>query len=220
MMQGVIDAESFELDEITRGFARVPTEILDVASGLCVQESARLLSEASGSGRENHACNSDCQHYASIATLSKFIPDCDPDNKAARTCRVVMSRRHVMLAVQTSLAFLVFLLNVAWTTWARKSHPTSTMIGTLFMGDCSRIKSINLGLHLLLNAFSSLFLGAGNYCMQILVAPTGQEVRRAHDSGTYFDIGIHSIHNFWHVTRYRKMAWLGLGICSTLLHLM
>jgi hypothetical protein len=212
--------ESFELDEFIRGFARVPTEILDVASGLCVQESTRLLSGSSESRHEPHASNSDSQRYASIAALAKFIPACDPYDKAARTCRVRMSRRKVMLGVQTLLAFLVFLLNVAWTAWARKTHPTSIVIGTLLTGDCSRIKNFNLGLHLLLNAFSSLFLGAGNYCMQVLVAPTSQEVRKAHDSGTYFDIGVHSIHNFWHITRYRKIAWLGLGICSTLLHLM
>jgi len=212
--------ENFELDDFTRGFTRVPTEMLDVVSGLCVQESTGLLSDSPESGRELRASNSECQRYANIAALSKFIPACDPYDQSARTFRVVMSRRRVMLAVQTSLACLVFVLNLTWTIWTAKTHPTSAVIGTLFAGNCSRIKNINLGLHLLLNALSSLFLGAGNYCMQVLVAPTGQEVRTAHESGRYFDIGIHSLHNFWHITRYRKIAWLGLGLCSTILHLM
>lgn len=59
---------------------------------------------------------------------------------------------------------------------------------------------MNIGIHLLLNVLSSLFLGAGNYCMQILVAPTGAEVQLAHKSGIYFDIGIHSIYNLRLIT--------------------
>lgn len=125
-----------------------------------------------------------------------------------------------MLATQTTLAFVVFLANIAWTVWATKSHPASGVIGSLSIGRCSRIRNVNIGIHLLLNIFSSLFLGAGNYCMQILVAPTGAEVLSAHDSGTYFDIGIHSIHNLRRINWNRKLLWLGLGICSTLLHLM
>jgi hypothetical protein len=210
----------YELEDLATGFARVPTNILDVASGLCIHEFARLLPDHSASDSGPHDSSSDFLRYANIERLSKFIPACDPHSKVARTCRVIMSRREVMLSMQTSLAFFVFLINVALAAWATKVHPTPAMIGSFFTGNCARIKNINIGLHFLLNVLSSLFLGAGNYCMQVVVAPTGEEVRSAHASGRYFDIGVHSIHNLRHVSWHRRVTWLGLGICSTLLHLM
>ena len=218
--EGADTVESYELDDLTTGFARIPTDVLDVAGGLGLQETSHLLLDSSAGDNETPVSNSGYPRYADVGLLSKFIPACDPYDKSARTCRVVMSRRRVMLSVQASLAFLVFLMNVAWTVWATKRHPTSAMIGNILTGNCTHIRNINIGLHLLLNGFSSLFLGAGNYCMQVVVAPTSSEVRAAHASGRYFDIGIHSMRNLQHITKYRRATWLGLGICSTLLHLM
>lgn len=225
-----IGVENYELENLWY-FARVPTDIANIASGLREpqgnrpqesrpEETVRLLSDTLQDGSVVSGTELMSLRYASRKIISKFIPDCDPNNKRARTCRVVMSRRKVMLSIQTTLAFVVFLANIALTAWATKSHPTSSVIGSLSIGRCSRIRNVNIGIHLLLNVLSSLFLGAGNYCMQILVAPTGAEVRSAHESGTYFDIGIHSIHNIRHITWHRKLFWFGLGICSTLLHLM
>jgi hypothetical protein len=217
---GISDNPSYELEDLPTGFARVPTNILDIASGLCIHESARLLPDHSASDLGPHDSSSDCPRYANVEHFSKFIPACNPHSKVARTCRVVMSRRKVMLSMQSSLALFVFLVNVALAAWATKVHPMTAMVGSLFTGNCARIKNINIGLHFLLNVFSSLFLGAANYCMQVAVAPTGGEVRSAHASGRYFDIGVHSIHNLWHVSWHRRVTWLGLGTCSTLLHLM
>lgn len=224
-----VEIDYSELDNLVF-FARVPTDIANIASGLHEplvdrpqesrpEETIPLLSDTLEDDSQVSGTESMSSRYASRESISRFIPDCDPNSKRARTCRVVMSRRKVMLATQTTLALVVFLANIACTAWALVSHPASGVIGSLSVGRCSRIRDVNIGIHLLLNVLSSLFLGAGNYCMQILVAPTGTEVQSAHESGTYFDIGIHSIHNLRRITWHRKLLWLGLGICSTLLHL-
>lgn len=208
----IIDVDDYELDDL-EFFSPIPTDIANIAGGLREprdnrpqenrpEETIRLLpgtleDDSAVSGTESMP-----PRYVNRESISQFIPDCDPNNKRARTCRVMMSRRKAMLATQTTLAFVVFLANIAWTVWATKTHPASGVICSLSIGRCSRIRNVNIGIHLLLNVLSSLFLGAGNYCMQILVAPTGTELRSAHDSGKYFDIGIHSIHNLRHITWY------------------
>jgi hypothetical protein len=99
---GISDNPSYELEDLPTGFARVPTNILDVASGLCIHESARLLPDHSASDLGPHDSSSDCPRYANVEHFSKFIPACNPHSKVARTCRVVMSRRKVMLSMQSS----------------------------------------------------------------------------------------------------------------------
>lgn len=206
----VFDTEDCEMDYLNV-FDRVPTDIVNIASGLREtpesglqksrpDETIHLLSDTLQEDGAVSDTESIPLRYASRERISTLILECDPSNKRARTCRVIMSRRKIMLATQTSLAFLVFLANIVWTAWAAKSHPASGVIGGLLIGRSSQIKNVNIGVHLLLNISSSLFLGAGNYCMQILVAPTGGEVRSAHAFGKYFDIGIHSIHNLRYIT--------------------
>ncbi|CAO2649251.1 Nn.00g066360.m01.CDS01 [Neocucurbitaria sp. VM-36] len=68
-------------------------------------------------------------------------------------------------------------------------------------------------------ALSTLFLGAGNYCMQVLVAPSRAEVDKAHREGYSLDVGIHSFGNVWRISPKRRAAWFVLGVISTLMHL-
>jgi hypothetical protein len=196
-------SESYEMDHLMESFVRVPTDVANVASSLRIDDLEPLIPKATGAN--DGSCSSSLHHsrYASKAGLSKFIPECDPDHHRARTCRVIRSRRIVMLALQATLAFLVFFVNLSITVWV-----------------CVRVKQMNTGLHLVLNLLSTLFLGAGNYCMQVLVAPSGEELRKSHSAGSYYDIGIHSIHNLRQIGRGRRLLWIGFGICSTLLHLM
>jgi hypothetical protein len=213
-------SESYEMDHLMESFVRVPTDVANVASSLRIDDLEPLIPKATGAN--DGSCSSSLHHsrYASKAGLSKFIPECDPDHHRARTCRVIRSRRIVMLALQATLAFLVFFVNLSITVWVTKKYPASDGVGTLLTGNCVRVKQMNTGLHLVLNLLSTLFLGAGNYCMQVLVAPSGEELRKSHSAGSYYDIGIHSIHNLRQIGRGRRLLWIGFGICSTLLHLM
>jgi len=79
---------------------------------------------------------------------------------------------------------------------------------------------INTGAHVILNVLSSLFLGAGNYYMQVLVAPSAESIRKRHASGKHLDIGVQSIGNLQFAAKDNKVLWWALGSVSLLLHLL
>lgn len=56
--------------------------------------------------------------------------------------------------------------------------------------------------------------------MQVLAAPTRQEVDRAHARNRWLDIGVPSVRNLWHISPYRAVVWWILGLSSIPLHLL
>ncbi|KAI9801518.1 MAG: hypothetical protein M1833_002750 [Piccolia ochrophora] len=93
-------------------------------------------------------------------------------------------------------------------------------VGTLMEGDCDVVKRLDIWIHLLLNILSAMLLGASNYCMQRLSAPTRAELDRAHAKFVWLNVGIPSVKNLLHISRYRVFLWSLLGISSIPLHLM
>lgn len=89
----------------------------------------------------------------------------------------------------------------------------------MFLGSCATAKKLNLWLHLLINILSTLLLGASNFCMQLLVAPTRHEVNKAHERAFWLDIGTSSVKNLRRIARKSMLTWLCLGFSSALLHL-
>ena len=125
-----------------------------------------------------------------------------------------------MLIIQQTLAAVVFGLNVGWTSWASTTYKTSGGIGTLYIGDCSTVKTLNLWLHLAINILSTLLLGSSNYFMQLLVAPTRDEVDKAHRESTWLDIGTPSVRNLRWISKESVLTWCSLGLSSAILHLL
>ena len=126
-----------------------------------------------------------------------------------------------MLNIQLAIASFVVVSNVAVTLWAGISHPPySNGVGILLFGSCSLTSTLNSVLHVALNVISSLFLGAGNYCMQVLVAPSRLEIHRAHSRGVSLEIGVASVKNLLYIQRKRVVIWLLTGILATILHLL
>lgn len=66
---------------------------------------------------------------------------------------------------------------------------------TLYRGKCSTSKNWVRGLHLLINALSTIMLAASNYCMQCLCAQSRKTVDNAHSQRRWLDIGVPSIEN-------------------------
>lgn len=158
--------------------------------------------------------------YAKAEYLSKYIPELDPGNARARTMRVKMAKRTTMLRVQMAIATLIVAINVTIMLWAVLTYPPDDRgVGTFSFGDCSSAAALNSALHVALNIVSSLFLGAGNYCMQILVAPSREEIARAHHRGTALEIGVPSVRNLRHIEWIRVTAWVIIGLIATLLHI-
>jgi hypothetical protein len=116
----------------------------------------------------------------------------------------------------------VFTLNLIFTIWAATQlKEVVNGIGVLLdYKSCASIKSLNTGLHVLINALSALLLAGSNYCMQCLAAPNRQQVDEAHRSGRWLDIGVTSLRNLFRLGWVNLSLWVVLGISSVPLHLL
>jgi hypothetical protein len=59
---------------------------------------------------------------------------------------------------------------------------------TLYTGDCELVSPLNTGIHLIINALSTILLSSSNYCMQCLSAPTRQDIDKAHRNKRWLDM--------------------------------
>lgn len=114
----------------------------------------------------------------------------------------------------------VLLLNCILTIVVNAKHDLQGGYGTLQQGDCSKTKRLDLWLHLLINVLSTLLLGASNYTMQCLSAPTREELDNAHTQGRWLDIGVPSVRNLASVAPWRSVLWILLLLSSIPLHLL
>lgn len=90
----------------------------------------------------------------------------------------------------------------------------------LYDGQCDTTKKVNIGVHLLINILSTILLGASNYCMQCMSAPTRAEAEQAHAKFKWVDIGVPSLRNLTTIRKLRVVLWLLLGLSSLPLHLL
>jgi hypothetical protein len=117
---------------------------------------------------------------------------------------------------------VVFVLNLAVTIYLVVNNGQEQTEGrhTLYTGDCKYVSRLNTGLHLVINALSTILLGASNYCMQCLSAPTRRDIDKAHAKKRWLDIGILSFRNLRRISKRRVFLWWMLGISSFPLHLL
>ena len=92
--------------------------------------------------------------------------------------------------------------------------------GLAFQGDCDAVDHLAIGIHLVINLLSTLLLGASNYVLQSLSAPTRMEVDKAHERGSWLDIGLQSIGNLKYTRRWKRLVWILLSAASIPLHLL
>ncbi|CAG8898361.1 unnamed protein product [Penicillium egyptiacum] len=90
----------------------------------------------------------------------------------------------------------------------------------MYQGSCVLSKRWNIALHLIINVLSTGILGASNYCMQSLVAPSREEVDKYHARGRWLDIGCSSVRNLFVIGRSRLALWLVLLVTATPFHLL
>jgi hypothetical protein len=117
-------------------------------------------------------------------------------------------------------AFFVFIINLSGTIWAIRTKGQQDGRGTIYGGSCTRVRELNVAIHLLINVLSTILLSASNYCMQCLSAPTRIEVDKAHAKRQWLDIGVPSIKNLTHISAKRVLLWWLLGLTSLPLHLL
>jgi len=120
----------------------------------------------------------------------------------------------VLAIIGTSL---VLLFNIVCAIVATASKPHDG-IATIYTGDCAVASRLSNNLHLLINILSSSVLGASSYCMQRLVAPTREEIDKAHGRGKWLDVGVFSLRNLPNISKGRLAVWSLLALSSLPLH--
>lgn len=118
------------------------------------------------------------------------------------------------------LGFSILILNLGLVIWCYAKKPIENGIAIIYEGPCTKTKVITTALHLAVCALSALLLGASNYCMQILSAPTRQDIDAAHARRKWLSIGVSSLKNLLYVDRKKALFFLLLGISSIPLHLL
>lgn len=130
-------------------------------------------------------------------------------------------------------ATFVFILNLVLLVWTLAAshgfvsdylseHPGDQAKGirTVYTGNCEAAAAISTWAHLAINILSSLLLAASNSAMQVLVAPSRQEVNEAHAQRRWLDIGVQSWRNLRSITFSRRLIWILLAVTTVPLHLL
>ncbi|KAJ6190749.1 hypothetical protein N7519_000770, partial [Penicillium mononematosum] len=127
----------------------------------------------------------------------------------------------VIVKVEGSIStFVVLVFNVGFVLWAVTNHGLKGDQAVLFTGNCEKSKQISTAFHLVINILGTVLLGASNYGMQCLCAPTRGDIDRAHSRGKWLDIGVQSTRNLSHIPRIKLFLWISLAFSSLPLHLM
>ena len=118
------------------------------------------------------------------------------------------------------LSAVVFSVNVLTTIWASSHYGTRGGFGKIQQGDCKKTAIVATRLHLMINVFSTLLLGASNYTMQCLSSPTREEIDKAHRQRVWLDIGISGLRNLRRISWPRLCLWWIVALTSLPLHLL
>jgi hypothetical protein len=118
----------------------------------------------------------------------------------------------------SAVTAFVLLFNTLFLAISSAKYGTSDGVGTLFQGDCGQASRADSGFHVAINIMSTVLLSASNYVMQILSAPTRDQVDKAHAKKVSLFIGVPNIRNLGWVGARRSVLWLLLAISALPLH--
>ncbi|KAL3455602.1 hypothetical protein BJX64DRAFT_297452 [Aspergillus heterothallicus] len=123
--------------------------------------------------------------------------------------------------IMGSVLVLNSILTIIATSLAYGHNSAQTFsFASMYKGKCSTAKNWSTGMHLVINILSTLMLGASNYCMQCLAAPSRGQVDDAHAKRIWVRIGVPNIWNLLRRQRGRRQAlgWI-LLVTSAPIHL-
>lgn len=110
-------------------------------------------------------------------------PDPDQDHKTHAShdgSWRLLTGWQMCVSVSCVCTLLVLVCNVGLLAWAQTHPLTAANTRVIWKGDCGRSKRVATWSHLGINISSTVILASSNYAMQILVAPTREDVDRAH----------------------------------------
>ncbi|CEL10186.1 hypothetical protein ASPCAL13310 [Aspergillus calidoustus] len=129
---------------------------------------------------------------------------------------------HICAALSSSVLLVNLILLIIAIVLSRRIDDNAGLSSgdVIYDGSCSISKRWDTALHLLINVLSTTIIAASNYTMQTLVAPSREEVDRAHGKGQWLDIGTPSTRNLFVVGSYRVWLWVVLLVTATPFHLL
>lgn len=145
----------------------------------------------------------------------------DPDAgiHAGSSRRVWRSGWRGTVALGSATAGVVLLVNLGVLIWTATRFELQHGVAIVFQGSCQTVKQISTWTHLAINVLSSLLLAASNSGMQVLCAPTREEVDRIHERRQWLDVGVHTLRNLASIDGRRLFLWMLLAFSSVPLHL-
>lgn len=157
--------------------------------------------------------------YCSVALLQSWFPNVDPTHPRAKTWRTRMARREAVLWVCFITVSTICITNfvLAALLWSRHDSSSDGVV-TVYQGDCTLVGRADTAMHLLINVLSTLLMGASNMTLQLIVAPTREEVDKAHGAGKWLDIGVPSFRNLSRISRVSCAIWCCLALSSIPIH--
>ena len=127
---------------------------------------------------------------------------------------------HFGIICCAAVSAAVLIVNTVVTIWGWQHYGIKNSLGTIREGSCTQTKNLATRLHLVINILSTLLLGASNYSMQCLSAPTRHDIDQAHAKRIRLDIGTTSLRNLLRISRCRATLWLLIAISSVPFHLL
>lgn len=124
--------------------------------------------------------------------------------------------------VNTILMAIVSLLMTAFSVVALVKAGGFNRPLVFFTGACGATgaSGLNVGLHIFVNILSTTILASSNMFMQVLNAPSREEVDKCHARGLWLEIGVLSWRNIVRVSPFKTIAWLGFFLSSIPIHLL
>ena len=160
----------------------------------------------------------DGPRFASVGHIGPWLPEADPACSQASRLKSLLSRRQAVLWGCSVLALLTFLINASAIIYFRLRYGTNGDLGMIYHGHRSQSHRISSSLHVIINALGTILFGVSNLCMQLLAAPTRQEIDEAHKRHIWLDIGVPSFRNLKYISGWRTTGVILLAISSIPLH--
>lgn len=126
----------------------------------------------------------------------------------------------MLLVAASILSLVVLITNFILAIVASAKHGHNTPLVVFFEGKYARVNTRDMYFQVGTCILSDLLLDASTLCMQLLAAPTRQQVDAAHRCGKWLDVEVSSWRNLRHISGHRQVLWWCLGTTSIPLHLM
>ncbi|KAI0543313.1 hypothetical protein F4679DRAFT_577720 [Xylaria curta] len=122
-------------------------------------------------------------------------------------------------AINVGIAYTCVLLLLICFSISISQPGASLILPTIvFEGSCTTSSTLGLFLHLLINTISGAILASSNFFMQVLSAPSREEIDRAHAWLRSLEIGVPSVKNLWHMSWFKLISWFIFFFSSVPIH--